>query len=252
MSIRDSILDSLPRPVRRGLAFARQDFLEWAHSGTEASVINHHGIKLRIGDHLSPNIIRSIVRGEFEGGELKPLRMHLVADDRVFEVGTGIGFITLFCAKLVGEANVFTYEANPESKRYIVENFQLNSLEPVLTIGFLTESGEKSVRFFAEPEIWSSSAEQRSANGCELQVPTVRLSSELAKVQPTFLIVDIEGGEYDLFRQMSFDGIRKIVVELHPQIIGEQKSQEVRQMIERHGFRCGWACDDELHFYYER
>jgi hypothetical protein len=55
--------------------------------------------------------------------------------------------------------------------------------------------------------------------------------------RPTFLVVDIEGGEFDLFRYADIAGVRKLAVELHERVIGRDKTDIVRQRIREAGFR---------------
>jgi len=250
MNIRDTIVDSLPAPLRRGLSSARQNVLGWTRTLGNPEYVVNHGVKIRLGAHLTPMIRESLIRGNYEGGELKPLRLFLKPMDRVFEVGTGIGFISLYCAGIVGEENVFTYEANPNNERFTEDNYRLNGLWPELTIGMLAKEAGHSVKFYADSEYWSSSSVKWLSSSEEILIPTISASAELTRTQPTCLVVDIEGGEYELFRHLSLDGIRMIVVELHPYIIGEKQVSEVRQVIEQQGFQIGWMCDDRHHICY--
>ena len=52
---------------------------------------------------------------------------------------------------------------------------------------------------------------------------------EINKINPTILIVDIEGGEKDLIPIIDFEKseIKKIIIELHPHIIGKKASSNV-------------------------
>jgi len=51
-----------------------------------------------------------------------------------------------------------------------------------------------------------------------IRVAQADLNAELYRVRPTFLIVDIEGGEVEFFETADLAGVRKICVETHPAI----------------------------------
>ncbi len=194
---------------------------------------------------MSPEMIDSLKSGSYEGGELKPIRMHMVPGDRVMEIGTGLGFITLFCAKIVGDRNVFTFEANPENEAHIRETFALNGMSPTLQIGILSkEAGEAEL--FLEPSLWSTSVIQRSKQARRIVVPKINLNDRVREIKPTFLVIDIEGAEYDLTGVIDFHTASKVMIELHPYIIGPEKSQAVRDRFASAGFRCVWEENDHM------
>ena len=48
--------------------------------------------------------------------------------------------------------------------------------------------------------------------------------------------MDIEGGEYDLIRIIDFHTIRKISVELHTDVLGQTKIDEIKNIMRTAGF----------------
>jgi hypothetical protein len=83
---------------------------------------------------------------------------------------------------------------------------------------------------------WASST-LPGDGGKAVSVPTKRFDDEVARVRPSFLIVDIEGGEYDLCRQTRFPGIRKLLIEIHRERLGARRIRDVRVRLHRAGFR---------------
>ncbi len=63
------------------------------------------------------------------------------------------------------------------------------------------------------------------------------LNAEIQQVNPTFLIMDIEGGEYEVFKHIDFHNIRKMALELHIDILGEARIAEIRMIIQKAGFK---------------
>ncbi|NEQ37076.1 MAG: FkbM family methyltransferase [Okeania sp. SIO3I5] len=69
-----------------------------------------------------------------------------------------------------------------------------------------------------------------------IQVPVKSFNEEVYKINPTFLILDIEGGEYDLLQFADFHTIKKIVIELHPHFFGQEKLDFVISRLKDAGF----------------
>ena len=63
--------------------------------------------------HISKQVKEAIIKKTYEKPEYDSIKNNLKETDIVLEVGTGIGYISLQCALIVGEENVYTYEASP-------------------------------------------------------------------------------------------------------------------------------------------
>lgn len=215
----------------------RQSLSTW-RAFTKPRVINHAGVLIEINDYLSPKLIEKLYCGDYEKGELKSIRKHLQPDDIVMELGAGLGFISLYCSKRIGSERVFAFEANPQLERYIRRNCELNGLFPNLEICLLSEQIGKQ-DFFIKEDFWSSSSIS-TKNSRPIVVPTRSLNDEIRRIKPTFLILDIEGGEYELTQFIDFQTIRKVAIELHPNILGSEKSREVLERFAKAGFKVTW------------
>lgn len=69
-----------------------------------------------------------------------------------------------------------------------------------------------------------------------MSVPVYDLNEEVHKINPTFLLMDIEGGEYDLIRMIDFHTIRKISAELHTDVLGQDRIDEIKAVMSHAGF----------------
>ena len=193
------------------------------------------GVKISLGKHLSNNIKEAMVSGHYESAESKMIESKLDNNDVVMELGTGIGFIASYCAKKIGSENVNTYEANPSLEPHIRKNFELNNVTPNLTMCFLSDSeGEQT--FYVERDFWSSSIVRRSKDAKKVAIPIKKTNDEIRRINPSFLIVDIEGGEDNLFQHIDFHNIKKISIELHTSILGEKQISEIKNKLKDHGF----------------
>ncbi|TKA89684.1 FkbM family methyltransferase [Halopseudomonas bauzanensis] len=69
-----------------------------------------------------------------------------------------------------------------------------------------------------------------------MQTPIIRISDLLEHVNPTVLILDIEGAEVDLLPDRLPAGLRLIMVELHTPDIGDEATASVVNTIMSQGF----------------
>lgn len=193
------------------------------------------GVRLRVGAHLSAPIQRAIHRGHYEAPELACLQRALTASDVVLELGTGLGLLAAFCARRVGSERVFTFEANPALRPLIEETFRLNEVAPTLeTVMLGAESGRRA--FYVDRDFWRSSTVRGTRPVQEVDVPVWAFNGELERRRPTVLIIDIEGGEVELVEYMRLDGVRTVIIELHPRVIGVERTEAVKAFFAASGF----------------
>jgi FkbM family methyltransferase len=175
---------------------------------------DNHGVLLPVKHPLvSQGIAREIYLGDYESKEIEIISKRLAPDDVVVEVGAGLGFLSAYCSKLVGATQVFAYEANPELIPLIRETHAKNGETPTL-INALLAQGDGEREFHLDDDFWASSAHR--AGGRSISVKQIDLNRELARIRPSFLIVDIEGGEAEFFAGADLSMVRKICVETHP------------------------------------
>lgn len=212
-----------------------------AHFGTPAWADNF-GIRLPLRHALvTPPIRHDIYYGDYERKEVEIIRARLGADDRVLEVGAGIGFLSAFCARIVGDDSVFSYEANPALLPVIAEVHRRNGVRPTVT-NVLLGSGDGERDFFVEPDFWASSLVRRTAAAARVSIRQIDLTAELRRVRPSFMIVDIEGGELEFFGLSEFPGVRRLCVEVHPDVIGNEGVTAMLDRLFALGFVVDFGC----------
>lgn len=211
---------------------------------------DNHGVLLPVRHPLvSPGIAREIYLGDYEAKEIEIISKRLTDDDVVFEVGAGLGFLSAYCARRVGAEKVFTYEANPELIPLIRETHARNGVAPTVTNALLGKgAGEREFR--VDDDFWASSAHR--AGGRSITVRQVDLDAELARVRPSFLIVDIEGGEAEFFADADLSPVRKICVETHPDVLGDRVLSEMFAGLVAKGFALDFALIRKNVFFFHR
>jgi FkbM family methyltransferase len=193
------------------------------------------GVRLRLGGHLTKSIMERIRSGYYEREEMRGLSAVLAPSDVVMEIGAGIGFLSSYCAKIVGSENTYAFEANPELEPVIRDTYELNGVSPHLEMCVLAH--KEGVRtFYLEESFVASSLTSRSQRPRAVKVPAKLLNAEIARIQPSMLIMDIEGGEFELFPDIDLRTIRKIVMELHPRNAEREKTKSLISDLYARGF----------------
>ena len=185
------------------------------------------GVKVNLThNNICPELRRFFYNESYEREEIEILQRYLSDEDMVMEIGAGIGFLSTFCAQKLGSDKVVAYEANPFMIDKIEETYRLNKVEPIIQNTLLTDK-ESTMDFYLEKNFWSSSTIKRSERCKCIEVATKDINKELKRFKPTFLIIDIEGGEKDLIPIINFDRINKIIIEIHPHVIGEYEASKI-------------------------
>ncbi len=189
-----------------------------------------NGIRLALDPEvMSPKMLEVIRTGHYEGAESREIARIVQPGERIVELGAGIGFIATTAMK-TGQVKALTaYEANPKLIPLIRENAALNGVEfeVVNAVVDPSESGG-TVPFYVRRDFWSSSLSPTPGGYLEeVAVPRIAFAEMLDRHRPTTLIVDIEGGEAHLFRDVPLTGVKKIYMELHQNLIGRVGMKKV-------------------------
>lgn len=198
---------------------------------------------------VSRGIACEIYLGDYEAKEIDIIDNRLAPDDTVFEVGGGLGFLSAYCAQRVGSQNVVAYEANPELIPVIRATHARNAVAPTV-INALLALGNGSREFHLEQDFWASSAHRQG--GRTITVPQLDLNTELGRIRPSFLIVDIEGGEAELFSIADLSSVRKICIETHADVLGNRALSEMFANILAQGFVFDFSLIRKNVFYFYR
>jgi FkbM family methyltransferase len=217
-------------------------------------VVTINGIKLIIQKEWSFNVKDHLIRKDYETGEVEIIKKNIVSDDIVLEIGTGLGFLSIFCSKIVGQENVISVEANPFLKEYHEKVFKQNHQYPKILYNSIGKSGEETVFFIDRKNFWSSSLiPLEGSNIIGLNVKNIDINDLIETTLPTFLIIDVEGFESELIKQIKdFKSIIKIQIETHPQLIGMDKVNEIITVLESHSFIFSTDYSKENQFFFKK
>ncbi len=200
------------------------------------SVVEIDGIRMRIDPRMSEHNIRKLASGRHTKHERALLRGALRDDDRVMELGGGIGMVAIDCSRRLGGDRVVSYEPSPGMETLIRENYALNDVTPTLIMAMVGQHA--GTRTFHVAEKFSRSSAHMSGPGTRpVEVPVKAFDDERARHRPTVLVCDIQGGETEFFGFADLSTLRMVLVEVHPDLIGTQGSLEVVRRIRAAGLK---------------
>ena len=199
-------------------------------------IIRIAGIKLCVDRRFSKTMRDALFARGYENDELRIVRSQLRSADTVMELGTGIGLISSFCARRIAPNRVFTFEANPVLEPHIRKTYRLNGVNPNLEMCLIARDAGRR-EFYVHGDFWASSTVRFSSNARKIIVPAKSFNDEVRRIQPTFLIIDVEGGEYELFRDAELGPVHKVLIELHEWALGRKKTEFVKAKLFEARFR---------------
>jgi FkbM family methyltransferase len=177
----------------------------------------------------------------YEIPERTMCRDFLSPDDSVLEIGAAIGFIALFCQKRIGIKRYIACEANPRTFELLQRNYALNAVDSLRwNLALAPTDGQAELEVGSE--FWENSViQQRNGNADRktITVPAATLDSMLRRAARSVnvLIIDIEGAEQFIDYDQIPAGIEKIIMELHPRLIGVEQTYDIVARLIHRGFR---------------
>ncbi|MGD9861636.1 MAG: FkbM family methyltransferase [Pseudodonghicola sp.] len=213
------------------------------------------GVKVPASRFLHDKRIERINAAQYEGLEMAGA-LHVVGeDDVVLEIGAGIGLVGAVIAANAKPRAVRSFEANPELIPQIEALYAANDLGDRIAVrnAVLVSAPERpaTMTFHVHNSYLGSSLiapEGRETRAVE--VPTESFAETCADLQPSVLIMDIEGGELEILRHADLTGFRAMVLEFHPKAYGVGGMRECKNILRAAGFeriaekstRTVWTC----------
>jgi FkbM family methyltransferase len=207
------------------------------------------GIRLDLS-RLSPKARNRIVNVGYESQEKVICQEFLSSADSVLELGSGIGFIGLYCRLKLGITHYLSVEANPFTLELLKRNYELNGMAPRY-IHAAVGGRTGTVQLDVSGDFWENSVSSSVADAPGIiEVPCETLDHLLNRCDPpaTVLIIDVEGAEKDLSLHALPEQINKVIIELHPHLIGKEAVQGICQGLLNAGFCIARKEDDSFAF----
>ncbi len=201
---------------------------------------------------LSPKIRNRLLSGAYEANEKKMCLDFLNSKDSVLEIGGAIGFIGLLCQKIIGIKNYCCVEANPRTYETLKRNYELNGVAPrVWNIALAHADGEVDLEVgsdFWENSICYQNNTSRGIKTVKVPAGTMQSLLNLAGHKVNALIIDIEGAEQFIDFNRVPEEVNKIIIELHPNVIGQEVTYNIVATLISMGFRVAREENDTFVF----
>jgi FkbM family methyltransferase len=202
------------------------------------------GVKVDFEDDAIAHVLRHhFVSGEYERTECDFLAEALRPNDRILEVGGGIGFVGTFAKLREPTAQVVSFEANPALLPIANRTRSLNDVHFEMHNAMLGPADGRT-DFFVNKQFWASSQEGVYGGEQRIEVPVHSIDRVMAEGAFTLVVMDIEGGEIDLIPQMDLSTVDRMVVETHPQVTG---ARSVRTLLKKLRRQYGFASQRHEH-----
>lgn len=206
------------------------------------TALHWNDIVIPPSEFLNEKIRGMITGGSYEQEEIAGALHVIRPEDRVLEMGAGLGIVGSVIGRHAAPARLVAYEANPMLIPFIEEAYDKNGL-----------TGTHAVRnalLMSDPDapaslpfnvhvsyLGSSLSDTGTRTRKTVDVPTEQFSQIRSDLDPTVLVMDIEGGEDPFLRHADLSGVRAIVIEFHPEYYGRLGTLRCKWRLLRAGFR---------------
>jgi FkbM family methyltransferase len=179
---------------------------------------------------------------------------HVRSTDRIIvDLGANIGIFTLYAARMVPQANIFSFEPFPATFERLVATVHDHHLESKVTSLNYAIAGSTGARVMPDADIPSQrrsvASSAASTRGTEVAATTLESIFDENNLQRVDLLkIDIEGSEYEVLLSAPptlLARIGRIAMEYHGDCAPYSK-QQLFDHLHRAGFKVLWDTCDEL------
>ena len=172
-----------------------------------------------------------LLLGLYERPELKLVRRYIERGATVLELGGCLGVVA--CAinrRLTDGRRHVVLEAHPALSELLRQNRERNGC--LFEVHHAAISRQEKIDFFIRDPFIAGGSTVRMGNR-KIEAPTTSIAAleDSAKLRFDTLFIDIEGGEQAFFEENGdiLPRMRTIIIEFHPNIIGRDACNRIRQ-----------------------
>ena len=177
----------------------------------------------------------AIASGAMEREEILTSIKYFDQDDIIVEFGCGLGISSSLIQNKL-KTKMFCFDANSKAVSYANKLFKINNLN-LTALNIALGDGKKNVFFVNDDYLLSSFDKPNKKNFNVVNVNTNSLKQIIKKFKPTAILCDIEGAEKKYFDPTKLANVKKIVIELHPNVYGKKKLKEIISNFEENNFK---------------
>lgn len=184
---------------------------------------------------VSRSVRKSLRRNNYENAEAYLVRQLVRPGDSVLDLGSGLGLTSIAAAKASRGGRVVGYEANPAIALLAERNVRRNAVQ--VDIRNRAIAKERGVCQFHVRRSFPASSLFATRGSKTIQIETDGAQEVVDEIQPDVIACDIEGVEKDVLVHTRLEPVQRLIVEVHPQIIGLLGVAECIQTLAVSGFR---------------
>jgi FkbM family methyltransferase len=167
---------------------------------------------------ISGSVRKSLRKNEYETAETYLVRHLVRPGNTVLDLGSGLGLTSIAAAKASGNGRIVGYEADPVIVPLAEKNVRRNSVHVEIRNKAIAK--EKGVcEFYVHPSFPASSLLPFKGSK-KILIEADAFQDAADEIQPDVISCDIEGLEKEVFVGANLSSVHRLVVEVHPQVIG--------------------------------
>jgi FkbM family methyltransferase len=166
--------------------------------------------------------------------------------DVVLDIGANLGYFTMLSHKA---KRIICVEPLEEGIEIVRQNARLNGIEEKCEFVNCAVGPQDGEVFFNVSAKLNLSSVSKDGSGRRVQMRA--LSNICPEYGANVLRMDVQGYEYDILMNNTPDHVTKISIEIHPQIMGDERTAELLRYLGSIGFRARYFIDDLPNRIYE-
>jgi FkbM family methyltransferase len=166
---------------------------------------------------VSRSVRKSLRKNEYESAETYLVRHLVRPGDTVLDLGSGLGLTSIAAAKASGNGRVVGYEADPVIAPLAEKNVRRNSVH--VEIRNKAIAREKGVCEFHVRRSFTASSVFPKKRSKKILIEADCFQDVVDEIQPDVIVCDIEGVENEVFAGANLSSVRRLILEVHPELI---------------------------------
>jgi FkbM family methyltransferase len=225
---------------------------KWLIELAQKGLTDSNGLMFNFNENTPAFLLKILANGTYEQAETALIKQFITSEDRVLELGAGIGYMGVLAMTHCKPASYIAYEANPALIPLIKQNMESNKVQFDVRNAILLNH-EKDQIFYVTPVFLGSSLIQpRSGTYETVMIPSHNKHVVIEELKPTALIVDIEGGEDEFFNELDLNSVNKIIMEIHPAVLDDVALSKLYGQLISAGFLLHFNASSKVVLYWYR
>ena len=171
-------------------------------------IVKINGVSVDLNNEVFSQKMKNIIRKKgYESAERNLINKHICTDQPAIDLGAGVGYTACVIDRKTDDSeHIVAVEANKQLIPVIERSKSINKADfDILHSAY--DPKNESIEFRLSEDFWAySQSNRRDQNQTKVTVPAVSISEIIDKNglrTPIQLVVDIEGGEHNLFTNES-------------------------------------------------